>query len=399
MTERSLHWNGASVGDADLLTVNAADGIGYRLANEDYESPFVDVGHRMLYNGDGNRGPLNNWQNELAVAAGAGMSVDVATGGAIVYGVPYENTAVVNVAIPAPTTDTRYDRIVLRRNWATQTVRITRLPGVEGGSAPSITQSPAPSGTGIYDIPLAIVQATTAPAIGTITDEREFCRFGGVPGTGAIGSTQITNSSITWPDRATRTYRHFVGGGCMEPAANASTFRYTDAGGVLTFTGAPTWGGGAANVEAWRVTGATYIAGYVSFAYPPPNYVSGDIRTYIWWEANGAIASTFYVRSAAHGRGQYGYTGIYTHELYIADGDADWIGGYHSVYINETTVANQFYRTAGLTITPCAADATPWRDNYNDNIRSILYLAFWYNSAGAEDVNFMGVELEYTGYV
>ncbi|NIV37525.1 MAG: hypothetical protein GWN58_51340, partial [Anaerolineae bacterium] len=54
MTQRSFHWNAASLGDADTLTVNAADGIGFRLANEDYESPFVDVGLRMLFNGDGN---------------------------------------------------------------------------------------------------------------------------------------------------------------------------------------------------------------------------------------------------------------------------------------------------------------------------------------------------------
>ena len=153
MAQKSFHWNGASIGDADALTVNAADGIGFRLANTDYESPFVDVGLRMLFNGDENRGVLSNWLNELAVA-GVATPITVATGGAVVYGMPYENTAIVNVAVPNPVTDTRQDTIVLRRDWAAQTIRITRIAGVEGGSAPAITQSPAPSGTGIYDIPL-----------------------------------------------------------------------------------------------------------------------------------------------------------------------------------------------------------------------------------------------------
>jgi len=164
---------------------------------------------------------------------------------------------------------------------------------------------------------------------------------------------------------------------------------------MVTTTGIPAWGGGAANVEAWRLTGATYMAGYVEFAYPLPNYVSGDIQTFIWWEANTAVASTFYVRSAAQGRGQNGYG---TH-VYIADGSGEWTGGYSSEYINETTVANQFYRTEGISITPNNYDATPWRDNLADNIRAIHYFAYWYNSAGAEDVNFLGVELVYTGYV
>lgn len=382
MTQKSFHWNGASIGDADALVVNATDGIGYRLANVNYQSLWVDLGHRMLYNGDENRGPLNNWQNELAVAAGAGMSVDVATGGAVVCGMPYENTAIVNVAIPAPTTDTRYDRIVLRRDWAAQTIRITRIPGTEGGAIPSLTQSPAPSGTGIYDIPLATVEVTTVPAIGAITDDREFCRFGGVPGTGAIGTTQITNSSIDWADRATETKRVFLGGGCLEPALNASQFQYSLTPSYVTMTAAPTWDG-AGNLEGWQLTGATYIGAYIRWTLPPPDYASGDIQSYVWWVPNAGVASTYYIRSV----GQIQCEEDKATATFIS---------YSSVYINETTVANQLRRTAGIVI----PEATYYADEFNYGDRQALgYMAYWYNSAGVEDINILGVEFVYTGYV
>jgi hypothetical protein len=72
-----------------------------------------------------------------------------------------------------PTGATRIDRIVLRASWAAQTVRITRIAGVENDDAPALTQTPGTT----YDIPLAQVSITTGGVI-TITDERVFCVFG-----------------------------------------------------------------------------------------------------------------------------------------------------------------------------------------------------------------------------
>jgi hypothetical protein len=106
--------------------------------------------------------------NELAVT-GTATPVAVNTGQAICYGIPYFNSAAVNVAIATPASLTRVDRIVLRASWAAQTVRITRIAGTEGAGTPAMTQS---AGT-TWDIPLATVSITTGGVI-TVTDAREW---------------------------------------------------------------------------------------------------------------------------------------------------------------------------------------------------------------------------------
>jgi len=382
MAQKSLHWNGASIGDADALTVNAADGIGFRLANVDYESPFVDIGLRMLFNGDENRGVLKGWLNELVVA-GVGTPITVGTGGAIVYGMPYENTTVaVNVAVPAPTTDTRQDTIVLRRDWNAQTIRITRIAGVEGGSPPAITQSPAPTGTGIYDVPLATISVTTGGVI-TVTDTREYCLFGGVPGDDSMGTTQLTNSSIDWADRATETKRIFLGGGCLEPMTSGGLWQLLAGASYVTTTGIPVWNG-AANTQAWRLNAASYEGVIGRHYFPLPDWASGSVSSYVWWVANSALASTFYLRTA----------GQYHPAKAVGSGPDGFYATSSSTYISETTVQHQFYRTAGLVISDVNVLAgTP---TYTSDFE---YLVYWYNSAGAEDINILGIEFVYEGYV
>lgn len=379
MTQRSFHWNGASLGDADALTLNVADGIGFRLANEDYESLFVDRGLRMIYNGDENRGVLKNWENELEVT-GVATPVSINTGGAIVYGMPYENATVpVTVAVPSPTSDTRQDYIVLRRNWADQEIRITRIAGVEGGGIPSLTQSPAPSGTGIYDVPLATLSVTTGGVI-TVTDAREYCLFGGEPGDDSMDTTQLTNSSIDWADRETRTKRFFLGGGCLEPMTSGGLFWYNYTS-YITTTGIPTWGGGA-NTEGWQINAATYEGVVGRLSLPFPDWVSGAIASYIWWVPNSAVASTYYIRSVAQA---HTFSGApFTDPRYALA-----TGSYSSVYVSGTSVQHQLQRSAGFTI-PAA---------YAAETLDIEYLAYWYNSAGVEDINILGVEFVYTGYV
>ena len=377
MTQRSWHWNGASLGDADALVTNAATGIGFRLANEDYESLFVDRGLRMVYNGDENRGVLPNWLNELAVT-GVATPVAVDTGGAMVYGMPYQNTSSVNVAVPSPSSDTRQDYIVLRRNWADQEIRITRIAGVEGGGIPSLTQSPAPSGTGLYDVPLATLSVTTGGVI-TVTDAREYCLFGGEPGDDSMTATQLSNSSIDWSDRETRTKRFFLGGGCLEPA-NAASFWYNYTS-LVTLTAAPTWGGGA-NTEGWQLNAPTYEGVIGRLRLPFPDYVSGPISSYIWWVPNSAIASTYYIRSVAQAH-------IFSGDAFTDARYSLATGSYASVYFNETSVQHQFQRTAGFTIS----------EDYASWTMDVEYLAYWYNSAGAEDINILGIEFIYTGYV
>jgi len=375
MTERSLHWDGASLGDADLLTVNAADGIGWRLSNEDYESPFVDRAFRSIWNGTGNRGVLSGWLNELAVAPGVGMSVDVDTGAAVIYGMPYRNTAAVNVPIPAPTLDTRYDRIVLRRDWSAQTVRITRIAGVEGGGAPAITQSPAPSGTGTYDVPLAIVEATAVPAIGAITDEREYCTFSTTFATDAFATTHFVNDTVGLSPRPTRTKKFFIGGGDLEPGVAAGRFSYANSPGVLT-TAAPAWNG-AANEEGWQCAGVQTMGVYGIFRIPSDCFLEtyGQMTGYIWWVANANMAPpSIYIRSA--------YQAYSEVSGYFNDSAFSTL---YNTNINQHDVVRTQAYSFGI-----GASATDWVINY---------FAWFYNTAGAEDINILGLEFEYTGYL
>lgn len=117
-------------------------------------------------------GVLREYGNELAVT-GTSSPVAVATGSANVYGSPYENTSSVNVAISTPVIGTTGHRIVLRKSWASQTVRITKISSSDGVSAiPAATQTPGTT----YDVTLATLTITTGGVI-TVTDARPFAQY------------------------------------------------------------------------------------------------------------------------------------------------------------------------------------------------------------------------------
>lgn len=159
MTEKSYFWE-TTTGTGDSNTSGYDDATFFQLL-------------RGLFSRTANLGGVSpDYQNELAVS-GTSSPVAVNTGAAVVYGIPYFNTASVNVAVATPASSTRIDRIVLRADWTAETVRITKIAGTEGGAEPSLTQS---AGT-TWDIPLAKVSITTGGII-TLTDEREW--VGGV---------------------------------------------------------------------------------------------------------------------------------------------------------------------------------------------------------------------------
>lgn len=173
---------------AYLFTTNGTgDGSagGYTAAN------FFEI-YRSLFTGaqaTNKGGVAADFGGKLAVT-GATSPVAVADGFALVYGIPYSNSASVNVAIPTPASATRIDRIVLRASYSAQTVRITRIAGVEGaGSAPAMTQSAGVT----WDIPLATVSITTGGAV-TVTDAREWLR---VVGDSGIATAKIADSAVT----------------------------------------------------------------------------------------------------------------------------------------------------------------------------------------------------------
>jgi hypothetical protein len=151
MAEISFFWAGTVTGDKGPYS----------------DDQYSDI-QRKLFTSDRAMQGILRFANQLAVTGGT-SPIAVNTGAAIVDGKFYENDASLNVVIPTPVGATRIDRIVLRKDFAGQTVRITRIAGSEGGGAPALVQT---DGT-TWDIPLAQVSITTGGVI-TVTDERVF---------------------------------------------------------------------------------------------------------------------------------------------------------------------------------------------------------------------------------
>jgi hypothetical protein len=169
MTQRSRFWEGTVTGDATD-------------APYDGSTKFAQA---ML--GISNTGGLANKStvclgvlNQLVpTISGANILVD--TGEALVYGSWYQNDASVSVAIPTPVSATRIDRIVLRKDWTLETIRVTRIAGVEGGSAPALVQNVGVT----WDFPIGQTSTTTGGVI-TLTDQRVFGPNGASNGTSGL---------------------------------------------------------------------------------------------------------------------------------------------------------------------------------------------------------------------
>lgn len=154
MTELSWFWAGSSTGDAASVT----------------DDDFSDFIRYIMLQDRAAQGPVLELLNGAEVT-GTTSPVSVDTGYALVDGKPWRASASVDVAIPTPSTNPRIDRVVLRKDFSGQTIRVTRIAGTEAASpsAPALTQS---DGT-TWDVPLAQVYITTGGVI-TVTDEREF---------------------------------------------------------------------------------------------------------------------------------------------------------------------------------------------------------------------------------
>jgi hypothetical protein len=129
---------------------------------------------------------LKNFLNALVVS-GTATPVSIATGAAVVAGFWYINDASTTLAVPTPAASTRIDRIILRVSWSAQTVRLVRLAGVEGGAAPTLTQTLNTT----YEVSLAQVSITTGGVI-TVTDERQYAKFNTEVDTSSLKDDSVT---------------------------------------------------------------------------------------------------------------------------------------------------------------------------------------------------------------
>ena len=184
MTEKSYMWTtGGGLGDGAASYTQA-----------DWSDLFRVVGACM-----DDEGVAPAYLNALVPSTTGANNARIGTGGGICDGKPYYNSAAVDVTIPSASGggNTRIDRVVLRANWATATVRVTRIAGTDAASptAPAITQN-----TGVvYDIKLCQALVNTSGTV-SITDERVFAKVGSANGLadGIVTTDKILDSNVTY---------------------------------------------------------------------------------------------------------------------------------------------------------------------------------------------------------
>ena len=183
--------------------------------------------------------------------------VNIASGGAVVDGHPYQNSGVTTLAIPTPATLIRVDRVALLADWANHQVRITRVAGTEGAGVPTITNTPGTT----YYIKLAQVSITTGGVI-TVTDERQFAQ---------VQTADIAAQAVT-PAKIPLTSAHLlVGNGSNVSADTAITGDVTISNAGVTAIGAnkvlstmlaapQAWQTVGSFVNSWTSVGGSYAA-------------------------------------------------------------------------------------------------------------------------------------------
>ena len=166
MTQNSRPWNGITTGDASEAPYDAPT---------EFARILMSIAQAFGVATDFS-GVFSSELNELA-ATGVATPVSVASGRGLVYGTWYENDAAVSVDVVSPGTFTRYDRIVLRKDWVTQTVRIQHIVGVENAGVPPTLGAGTPAYTQTvgdkWDYTIATFSITVGGAI-TLTDTRDW---------------------------------------------------------------------------------------------------------------------------------------------------------------------------------------------------------------------------------
>ncbi len=156
MAEISRPWDGIVLGDAGPYS----------------DDQWTDVWLTLNSPTIASEGVLRDQLNDLNLSGLPASPVTIETGRAVVDGSWYQSDANVGVTIPTPAANPRVDRIVLRKDWVLQTIRITRIAGAEAASPtpPAIVQV---DGT-TWDLPLWQVHITVGAVVTVFADEREF---------------------------------------------------------------------------------------------------------------------------------------------------------------------------------------------------------------------------------
>jgi hypothetical protein len=154
MAQKSLFWSTGSTGDG-LTTYT--------------QTEILDWLTRTFLVDTTIQGVVAGYLNKLAVS-GTASPISIASGAAVVAGIPYSNSTSTTLTIATPTTGTTGHRIVLRADYTAQTVRVVDIASSDGTSAiPALTQSAG----SVWDISLASLTITTGGVI-TVTDLRNY---------------------------------------------------------------------------------------------------------------------------------------------------------------------------------------------------------------------------------
>jgi hypothetical protein len=252
MTEISRFWDGTALGDAVAVG----------------QAHLHDQFFRCVCGAEDNHGVVNGWRNELEVT-GTSSPLSVATGGAVVYGMFYDNDAAVSVNVSTPSSgNSRYDRVVLRRDWSTYTVRVAKVTGVAAAvpAVPALTQ-----GAGaIWEIPLATILVDDAGTI-TVTDTREYCQILSEWAANIVTAGMYEEGAVTAAKRPDRTRYKFRGANEIRPdSANPCV-----------------WAVGV-NYDYWEFTDGVTTEGWAYFLCPES--LVGTVDIYVWSvpDVNGA---------------------------------------------------------------------------------------------------------------
>lgn len=225
MTETSLPWGGTTVGDFGPYT----------------DDQWSDVWRKLFTRDRTTEGVFPDYLSELAVTNPAGLTIRVASGGAVVDGKFYDNTANVDFAGVAPGGGSNFYNVVLRKGFAAQTVRLALLgPNVVSPDTP--TQSDGVT----WEVSIATVEVTSGSVV-TITDARSFCHYNTEIETAMIPDDGITTPKIL--DGAVTAAKVTDGSGSgldadlldgIEGAAYQNTLQTLPAVSDITLTTTPT---------------------------------------------------------------------------------------------------------------------------------------------------------------
>jgi hypothetical protein len=224
MTELSMPWGGTSTGDASEAPYDDDEWSDLWALLHGYDRTTQGVIATAYSGAVGNLLASADLSTMLEVTSAAGPTIRVARGAALVDGKLYVNDSRIedpDGGITAPGAGSNYYRVVLRKDFAAQTVR-TALLGPNAAAPPAVTQT---DGT-TWEISLATIQITSGGVV-TVTDTREFI-----------------NSSPMFPERQ---------GGNADDWDNDGTTNYI-AGPSLIQTGQVPWSGAAADTGVVDVT-------------------------------------------------------------------------------------------------------------------------------------------------